>query len=94
MVQVVENRADIEGVVVSVRPDDARPGGHLATLSVSTVVPVEGYSNLFAEAAGKTLDVILPESAGKPSNVGSRIRCRIRRTGPLSVFVDRCVPLG
>jgi hypothetical protein len=94
LVQVVENRADIEGRVLSVQTDEKRPEHRLVTIAVGATAAVEGYAHLFAEAVGKPLDVILPASMAESLNAGSIVRCRVRRTGPFTVFAERCTPAG
>src|SRR5215216_1430059 len=92
MVQVIENRADIEGRVLSVRSDAARPDHRLVTIEVGAALPVEGYPNLFASASGKQLDVVLPAELAQPLQIGAAVRCRIRRAGPTTVLGERCTP--
>jgi hypothetical protein len=90
MVQVIENRADIEGRVLAVAAEQTRPDHKVATIEVDTVKPVEGYANLFANAPGTQVTVIVPAERAGALEVGSAVRCRIRRGGPTSVFADHC----
>ena len=90
MVQVIENRADVEGRVLAIKSDSARPNHRLVTLQVGATAPVEGYPNLFASTPGKQLDVFLPAELAKQLHVGSAVRCRIRRAGPATVFGEHC----
>jgi hypothetical protein len=90
MVQVVENRADIAGRVQSVRADPERPGYRLMTIEVHTVAPVEGSVNMFANAAGTRLDILVPADQAQAAAPGKTVRCRIRRSGPATVFGDSC----
>jgi hypothetical protein len=92
MVQVIENRADIEGRVRAVTSDATRPNHRLVTIDVDATAPVEGYPNLFASAPGKPLDLFLPAELAQPLQVGAAVRCRIRRAGPATVFGEHCVP--
>jgi hypothetical protein len=92
MVQVIENRADIEGRVLAVKADAERPGRHLATIEVGAAAPVEGYPNLFASTQGKPLDVVLPPDTAKSLQVGASVRCRVRRAGPTTVLAETCTP--
>jgi hypothetical protein len=92
MVQVIENRADIDGRVLSVAPIADRPEHRLVTIEVSGVSPVEGYANLFTSAPGRQLDVILPAVLAQTLQVGARVGCRIRRGGPMIVIGDHCTP--
>jgi len=92
MVQVVENRADIDGRVLAVAPIADRPEHRLVTIEVSGVSPVEGYANLFTGAPGTRLDVILPAALARTLRVGGSVGCRIRRGGPMIVIGDHCTP--
>lgn len=92
MVQVIENRADLEGQVLSVRVDAKRPRHRTVTIAVGAAAPVEGYPNLFAQTVGSSLDVIVPVEKVQALNAGSKVRFRVRRTGPFTVFADHCAP--
>src|SRR4051812_33457739 len=92
MVQVIENRADIEGRVLAIKADAERPDHRLVTIDVGAVASVQGYPNLFASAHGKSVDLYLPAELAKPLQIGSAVRCRIRRAGPTIVFAERCTP--
>jgi hypothetical protein len=90
VVQVIENRADIKGRVLSVARIAERPNHRLVAIEVSGVSPVEGYANLFASASGTRLDVIVPTSQADALQVGANVDCRIRRGGPTIVMGDHC----
>jgi len=92
MVQVIENRADIEGRVLAVSSDAARPDHRLVTIEVGATAAVEGYPNLFAGTPGNRLDVVLPAHLAEPLQIGAAVRCRIRRAGPTTVLGERCMP--
>ena len=94
MVQVIENRADIEGRLLALRNDEMRPGHMVATIEVRTVEPVESFPNLMAEAAGKTLEVVMPVAVAGSHQSGVSVRCRVRRTGPAGVFAESCTQAG
>lgn len=93
MVQVIENRAEFEGRLMVLRNDETRPGHKLATIDVRTVRPVDTYPNMFAEAAGTRVDVVVPDAAAGSLRVGGNIRCRVRRTGPATVFAESCLAI-
>jgi|SRR3954465_15517681 hypothetical protein len=90
VVQVVENRADINGRVLAVAPIAARPDHRVVTIDVAGVSAVEGYPNLFAGAPGTQLDVVLPAVLAETLRVGAKVGCRIRRGGPTVVIGERC----
>lgn len=92
VVQVIENRADVDGRVLAVAPIADRPEHRLVTIEVSGVSSVEGYANLFANAPGTQLDVILPAALARTLRVGAKVGCRIRRGGPMIVMGDHCTP--
>ena len=90
MVQVIENRADIDGRVVAVKSDAARPDHRIVTVDIGAAAPVEVYPNLFANALGKQLDIVLPAELAESLQIGAAVRCRIRLAGPAVVFGERC----
>lgn len=90
MVQAIENRADLVGRILAIKPDAARPKHRLVTVEVSAANPVEGYPNLFASTTGSPLEVILPAHLAAPLKIGAIVSCRIRRAGPTSVFAENC----
>jgi len=92
MVQVVENRADIDGHVVAIAPAPSRPDHHVVTIAVSGVAPVQGYPNLFAHTPGNQVDVLLPAALASSLQVGAKVRCRVRRGGPTVVLGEHCAP--
>lgn len=81
MPQIVENWAEIEGVVRDVRPSPR--GGALieATVDVAVVRPVAGFPNFFEDAAGRVLHVQAPAALAQARGLhaGVRLAARIRR---------------
>lgn len=94
MVQVIENRAEFDGRVLAIQDDATRPGHKRATFEVRAVRQVEAYPNLLKEAIGTSLDVVIPNDAAGAVQVGRVLRCRARRTGPATVFVESCLETG
>ncbi|MEA2997320.1 MAG: hypothetical protein QOG74_2869 [Alphaproteobacteria bacterium] len=92
VVQVVENRADINGRVLAVAPIAGRPDHRLVAIEVSGVSAVEGYPNLFASAPGTRLEVVLPAALAETLQTGGEVGCRIRRGGPTAIIGERCTP--
>jgi hypothetical protein len=93
MVQVIENRADVDGRVVEIKSDADRPEHKIVTIEIGSTTEVAGYPNLFGSVAGKRLDVVLPAELAKDIKAGSAVRCRIRRAGPTTVLGERCSSL-
>jgi hypothetical protein len=81
--QIIENWADVVGTVVELRADDGVEGFTVVDLEVQGVTPVEGWPNLFEDAAGQRLLVSFPNELVEERAVapGAVIRCRIRRGG-------------
>jgi hypothetical protein len=90
VVQVIENRADIKGRVLSIALIEQRPDHRLVAVEVSGVSSVEGYANLFGNAPGTRLDVIVPASQADVLRVGAKVDCRIRRGSPTIIIGDHC----
>jgi hypothetical protein len=90
MVQAIENRADIEGRVVAIRPDAERAQHSLVTIEIGAVKSVEGYPNMFGKSSGTALAVSLPANLTKSLKTGATVQCRIRRAGPATVIGESC----
>jgi hypothetical protein len=90
MVQIVENWADLTGIIREVQPD-RRVADHLALgIEVIAVTPVAGFPNLFADAVGTTIPITVRATTGVTANlpIGGTIHCRVRKTGPGRGFAD------
>lgn len=92
MVQAIENRAQVEGEVRRVETDTARPGHARVTIRVGNVRPVGGFPNLFKDALGGDLDVVLPQDAAQNLRVGTRVHGWIRRASPFTVVGEDFAP--
>lgn len=79
MVQAVENRAALSGVVQRVEPAGE---GVAITLRVEGVDPVPGVPNLLAGTVGETITVTVPHGGDTPPRPYDRIRCQARLAGP------------
>lgn len=91
MVQVIENRAELHGHVSSIRSDELRPEHKVVTIEVETTAPVEGYPNLLVSTAGRSTDIVFPSAAVPDAvEVGTKVRCRVRRAGPTTIVGDHC----
>ncbi len=90
VVQVVENWAQVEGVV---RGRERSPVGTALVsviLAVSRVDDVEGFPNLLHEAVGRDLGVLMPAAAADRAELrdGACARCRVRKASPALHFAD------
>ena len=90
MVQVVENWADIDGVIRGTEPDAQVDGFVLMRVEVRGVSPVPGFPNLFAGAEGTTIAVAVPPTAPAIGDLtpGRTVRCRVRKATPTKSFAD------
>src|SRR5262245_65162025 len=93
MVQMIENRAEIEGRLLTIQDDESRPGHKRATIAVAAVRPVESYPNLLQGSVGQTIEVVIRADAARSLEPGNSLRCRARRTGPTTVFAESCTNL-
>ena len=89
-VQVVENWVDIEGSIAAIKPHPELDGYALATIAVERVSPLDGFANLFQEAAGQTIPVNIPSPRASELALSPnlRVRLRIRKATPWSAFAD------
>ncbi len=89
MVQVVENRTDLEGVVLSRATDRERAGYDIVDIEVRRATPVNGYADLLSSRVDGHLALtvkrdLLPGGQLK----GSAIRCRAFLAGPGVVLAE------
>jgi hypothetical protein len=95
MVQVVENRTDIEGGVRSRAPHPSLNSYDVLAVAVDDAWPVEGYADLLSARVGSVLDLNVKRSLLPDDDIGGwRIKCRAYMGGPGEVFAeadaDRC----
>jgi hypothetical protein len=91
MVQIVENWADVEGVVARVFERDDAPG---LELDVGVAHPVAEYPNLLADDVGRRIAIILTGGATDPPPApGTRVRCRVRKAGLNRYYARSVTPL-
>ncbi len=84
MVQVIENRTALGGVVERV---DGDAGAASVTLRVEQADPVPGFANLLEDRRGESITLTLPLDAGQvPPSPGERIRFQARLAGPERYF--------
>lgn len=87
-VQAIENRSELEALVVAVRPDAARPGYSVVEVEVSVVRKVEALPNLLSDLEGKRVQVVTSDGGARTLTPGSRVTLSARRAGPLLVFAE------
>lgn len=83
--QVIENWADLLGLVRAVHPDEQRP---TVTVEVENVQPVAGWPNLLSEWAGRTAELRVPPEALPVLGEGERMVLRCRLAGPRVAFLS------
>jgi hypothetical protein len=89
VVRIVENWAHVQGTVVGVR-DVADPSGFLeVSLQVAAVGSVPGTRNMFSQAPGEVIKVLMPASMIESLGVrdGSRVAADVRRADLHRSFV-------
>lgn len=88
MVQVVENWAEISGVVVSVDSSDKGSNWRVVTVEPEVVTDVSGYPNL-VRAQKPPLRIQCRDLAPERLAAGQRVAGRIRLAGPQDLQVHR-----
>ena len=88
MVQVIENWAILEGSVDEIRPSDVRNDLAAVDIAVQRIEPFGDFPNLFPDAEGTVVAVTMPKEVVRDRSLsaGSRVRCRVRRASPFTVF--------
>jgi hypothetical protein len=89
VVHVVENRTDLEGVVLSRAPDRERAGYDVVDIDVRRATPVAGYADLLSSRAGGHLAVRIRRDLLPGGRLeGAAIRCRAFLGGPGVVLAE------
>lgn len=94
--QVIENWVDVTGRLIAVSPHPHLKGYVSASLDVSDVKAVPGFSNLFESAKGQIINVNVPVAViPKTESLNNRkVSWRIRKDGPSSNFLAFESPLA
>jgi hypothetical protein len=89
MVQVVENWADVTGVVQSVMDQGATPAHARVQLKLTDAADVDTKPNFFRQRVGTVVDVHLLRDA-VPSSLrpGSRVALRVRAAAADKAFAS------
>jgi hypothetical protein len=90
MVQVIENRAALRGLVESVAPHPTLQGYSTITVTPTEVADVAGFPNLFASNAPRS--IVMHVQSDRIDQLGlaagDEISAQIRLAGPQNVFAD------
>jgi uncharacterized phage protein gp47/JayE len=88
MVQIIENWADVGGVVTAVRSNSDLPGQGLVQIAVSQVSDVDARPNFLKERVGETVDIHLGAQTIEAYRLkpGNHIVVRTRVGGPHRLF--------
>jgi len=88
MVQVVENWADVQAEVRSVRSAPDLPSHVIAEMHVDAVTAVAGFPNLLADTKDTVIEVRVPKELAHERGLaaGSKVKCRLRLGGPQRIF--------
>jgi hypothetical protein len=90
MVQVIENWADIEGEIQSVRDSELK-GYKTVEVLVKDAKAVENFPNLLKQRRGEVIAVNVPEPTAETLQEAyesgqSQVACRVRLAGPTRFF--------
>ncbi|OBC13756.1 hypothetical protein A5784_30955 [Mycobacterium sp. 852013-50091_SCH5140682] len=89
MVQVVENRTDIEGGIRSRAPHPTLDSYDVLAVAVDDARPVEGYADLLSARVGSVLDLNVKRTLLPDGDIGGwRVRCRAYVAGPGEIFAE------
>ncbi|ORA24409.1 hypothetical protein BST13_34180 [Mycobacterium aquaticum] len=89
MVQVAENRTDIEGAIRSRTPHPSLNSYDVLAVAVDGARPVEGYADLLSARVGSVLDLNVKRSLLPDGDIdGWRITCRAYMGGPGEIFAE------
>jgi hypothetical protein len=88
MVQIVENHAELSGELLSIAPDDQRPG--FVTLRVRAIEAkrIGDWPNLFAADVGQTIVVIARADSAPAMAEPGPVTLRVKKTGPGISFAE------
>src|SRR5258705_13151854 len=86
-VQIIENRADIEGTIREIAPHKELPNQYTIKFDVDRVQPVDGMANLMTWAKGLSIEVTVPadEVTKRSLARGQKVTLRVKQAGPMSV---------
>lgn len=89
MVQVIENRTDIEGVIRSRSAHPTLEAFDVLEVEVKAAQPVEGYADLLSSRVRSVIELNVKRSLLSAGDIdGWRIRCRAYVGGPGEIFAE------
>lgn len=90
MVQAIENRTDLDGVVVARVPHPELPDYDILDVDVTDAKPVEGVADLLSSRIGSRIALNVRRSLLPPGPVeGQRLRSRAYLGGPGAIFAEQ-----
>lgn len=90
MVQVVENRTDLEGVVVGRAPHPELADYDVLDVDVQEAKPVEGMADLLSSRVGSRIALNVRRSLLPAGPIeGQRLHSRAYLGGPGAIFADK-----
>ena len=88
MVRAIENWTDLSGAVEHVGPAPDRDGFVRAAIRVTGAHDVAGSPNLFSDAVGEVVEVLVPVASAEVAGLraGAAVSCRVRRADATTTF--------
>jgi hypothetical protein len=88
MVQIIENHAEIVGVLQKSAPSADRAGFVVLTIRVDEAHPVENWPNLFTRDVGSVIEVLAREGTPAAAAQPGPVRLKVRKAGLATAFAD------
>ena len=88
MVQIVENHADIAGVLVSVTDAPDRPGFVSMKVKVDSATPVANYPNLFERHVGEHVEILARRDSPAAAQAIGPVQLRVKKAGVTTIFAE------
>jgi hypothetical protein len=88
MVQIVENHAEIVGVLLKSAPSADRPGFRVLMIRVDEAHPVANWPNLFTRDVGSVIEVLAREGTPAAATQPGAVHLQVRKAGPATAFAE------
>ena len=88
MVQIIENHAEISGVLVKSAPSQDRPGFLVLTVRVDAAHSVDKWPNMFTHDVGRTIELLAREGSPAAQTPPGPIRLNVRKANLTTSFAD------